>query len=253
MQCIALHSSQSHGGQWRALSRQLPESYTLQAPDLMGYGTAPTFSDCHIATADFRLANELTALEQLGIDPSRGPVVLVGHSYGGALALHWARRFPQAVAALVLYEPVAFHVLAQDHAARAEISAVANAMDTMSAADACAHFVDYWNSPGYFNALPAAAQALMVSKQSKVTADFHALLGEPASLADYAKLTMPVHLFSGEQSPLSSQTVAQLLASTLPNATHATVAAGHMGPITHSRVVTPLLLQALLTSQPSSV
>ncbi len=253
MQCIALHSSQSHGGQWRALSRQLPESYMLQAPDLIGYGAAPTFAQCLVAAADFRLANEITALVQTGLQPERGPVVLVGHSYGGALALHWARRFPQAVAALVLYEPVAFHVLAKDHAARAEISAVANAMDTMSAADACTHFVDYWNSPGYFNALPAAAQALMISQQDKVTADFKALLGEPASLADYAKLTMPVHLFSGEQSPLSSQTVAQLLANTLPNATHTRVAAGHMGPITHSRIVTPLLLKALLTTQPSSV
>ncbi len=253
MQYIALHSSQSHGGQWRALSRQLPTELTLQAPDLIGYGAAPLFDPYQITTKNFRLANELAALEQLGINPAQGPVTLLGHSYGGALALHWARCFPQAVKALVLYEPVAFHILPEEHAARIEIKLVAKAMETMSLAAACEHFVDYWNTPGYFKALPSAAQALMIRQQGKVTADFQALLGEPASLTDYGQLHMPVHLFSGEQSPLSSRTVATLLANTLPNATHTTVAAGHMGPLTHSRVVTPLLLAALLANVPCTL
>lgn len=246
MQCIALHSSQSHGGQWRSLSRQLPEQITLHSPDLIGYGAAVPFEALSVAAASFRLADELAAIERAGINPEQGPLVLFGHSYGGALALHWARRFPKAVKALILYEPVAFHVLPKDHAARAEISAVADAMETMSAAEACECFVDYWNSPGYFGALPLAAQKLMVSQQGKVTADFQALLGEPASLTDYAALTMPVHLFSGTKSPLSSCTVAQLLAETLPNVIHTTVATGHMGPITDSRLVTPLFTDALL-------
>lgn len=251
MQCVALHSSQSHGGQWRALSRQLPVGIKLQAPDLIGYGAAPSFSHLLKDPADFSLMDELAQLEQIGLNPSAGPIVLVGHSYGGALALHWARRFPNAIKALLLYEPVAFHVLPKEHAARIEITAVAAAMDSMPAEEACAHFVDYWNQPGYFKALPAAAQALMMSQQEKVTADFHALLDEPATLADYSELTMPIHLFSGNQSPLSSQTVAQLLANSLPNVQHTVVNAGHMGPITHSRLVTPLLLNALLGSEHS--
>lgn len=253
MQYIALHSSQSHGGQWRALSRQFPTELTLQAPDLIGYGAAPAFKQGDTASTNFRLADELVALQQQGVNPVRGPIVLLGHSYGAALALHWARCFPQAVKALVLYEPVAFHILPEEHAARIEITSVAKAMETMSLAAACEHFVDYWNTPGYFKTLPVAAQALMISQQGKVTADFQALLGEPASLTDYAQLHMPVHLFSGEQSPLSSRTVATLLANTLPNATHTTVAAGHMGPLTHSRVVTPLLLAALLANVPSTL
>jgi len=241
MRCIGLHSSQSHGGQWRNFAKGLPTGYTFEAPNLIGYGAEPSFSPA----PNFRLRHELAALEADGMEPQQGPVVLVGHSFGGALALHWARRFPDAVKALILYEPVAFHVLPEGHVARTEITAVAEAMASMNAADACQHFVDYWNTPGYFAALPQGAQQLMVQQQAKVSADFDALLNEPASLTDYAKLPMPVHLFKGTKSPLSSRTVARLLAEAIPQAELTHVEAGHMGPLTDARRVTPLLLNAL--------
>ncbi|RUO40588.1 alpha/beta hydrolase [Aliidiomarina taiwanensis] len=241
MRCIALHSSQSHGGQWRSFAKGLPAGFSLEAPNLIGYGANQTFTP----TPDFRLSHELAAIERQGLTPSQGPVVLVGHSYGGALALHWARRFPEAVQALILYEPVAFHVLPEGHVARTEITAVADAMESMTDQQACQHFVDYWNTPGYFAALPKAAQQLMVQQQPKVSADFDALLNEPASLDAYANLPMPVHLFKGTQSPLSSRTVAQLLAEAIPKANLTRVEAGHMGPLTDARRVTPLLLNAL--------
>lgn len=241
MRCIALHSSQSHGGQWRSFAKGLPAGYRFEAPNLIGYGAHATYP----AAETFRLSHELAALEAAGLQPNQGPLVLVGHSFGGALALNWARRFPEAVKALVLYEPVAFHVLPQGHVARTEITAVADAMGRMTAEQACQHFVDYWNTPGYFAALPKAAQQLMVQQQPKVNADFDALLNEPASLDDYAKLPMPVHLFKGTRSPVSSRTVAQLLAEAIPQATLTRVEAGHMGPLTDARRVTPLLLNAL--------
>ncbi|WP_113906485.1 alpha/beta fold hydrolase [Aliidiomarina celeris] len=243
MQCVALHSSQSHGGQWRGLAKILsPSSPPFSSPDLIGYGGSEAFKG---NAADFRFEHEFAHLRRLNIEPERGPYVLVGHSYGGALALYWARCFPKAVKALVLYEPVAFHVLPELHPARTEIVAVAEAMEQMNSAEACAHFVDYWNSPGYFQALPTAAQALMIEQQAKVTADFHALLDTPATLADYQKVDVPVYLFSGQQSPLSSRTVAALLAEQLPQVVHQTLDAGHMGPITKPRLVLPVLLKAL--------
>ena len=39
-----------------------------------------------------------------------GSVILIGHSFGGAIALHMARTRPELFKALVLFEPVAFHL-----------------------------------------------------------------------------------------------------------------------------------------------
>ncbi|MCL4410035.1 MAG: alpha/beta hydrolase [Gammaproteobacteria bacterium] len=274
MNIVALHSSQSHSGQWKSLHKALvaecllaggelvgeelagagtasestAQVHEFLAPDLIGYGRGAPLSK---AAADFRLADELAALtadsSQLPFDarPGQEPVVLVGHSYGGALALQWALRYPEQVRGLVLYEPVSFHVLPAESPARAEIVAIAEQMDSLSLAEAAASFVDYWNTPGYFARLPERARSQMIAQQTKVQGDFHALLDEPTKLADYAALSMPVVLVHGTESPLSSQTVAQCLAARIPHCLHLDVATGHMAPLTQATVVNPLLVNGL--------
>lgn len=266
---VALHSSQSHSGQWRFVAKALRSAglaaNSFITPDLQGYGR---FREQPLRTpvANFRLADELTALQQQHPDApwipgGTQPVYLLGHSYGGATALRWARQYPAQVRGLVLYEPVSFHVL--PHAAAAakqgelaldaqaceqayeQIMAIASQMHELSAAQATAAFVDYWNKPGYFARLPAAAQAQMISQQGKVLADFHGLIDEPSSLADYAQLQCDVALFYGEHSPLSSRMVAAALAATLPNCHSHSVAGGHMAPLIAPELVTPLMVQAL--------
>ncbi|CUS48572.1 MAG: putative hydrolases or acyltransferases (alpha/beta hydrolase superfamily) [Idiomarinaceae bacterium HL-53] len=245
---VALHSSQSHGGQWRNLTKSLiKEGLHLRSPDLIGYGQQAQFNG---DANGFRFNQEIAHLAQLGMNPLEWrDTLLVGHSYGGALALHIALQHPASVRGLVLYEPVSFHVLPQQHVARAEIIKVADAMGSMSQADACRHFVDYWNVPGYFDRLPEKARQLMVAQQAKVTADFEALLMQSTALNDYGNVDCPVTLFVGDESPQSSRTVAQLLASTLPNVSMHFVPAGHMGPLTHTKQVTPELHQAILSLQ----
>src|SRR5688572_5073410 len=103
---VLLHSSGASGAQWRALAERLSGRYRVIAPDLYGYGaTAPwpgrgAFSlarEAEIALAMLELADE--------------PAHLVGHSYGGAVALHVARLHGGLLRSLVAIEPVAFHLL----------------------------------------------------------------------------------------------------------------------------------------------
>lgn len=240
---VALHSSQSRGSQWRGLAKALSSlSIDLSTPDLIGYGA---FAGQDLPSQPFRFSNEISALSAQGFTFDQGSCVLVGHSYGGALALNIALQFPNIVKGLVLYEPVAFHVLADGSDAHKEIIDVAKAMEDKSIAQACEHFVDYWNYSGYFNALPATIQKLMVAQHAKVNLDFDALINQPTRLADYSELHCPVILFKGTQSPESSREVARLLTNTLPHVTTEEVDAGHMGPITHSQLVTPKLTQAI--------
>ena len=83
-------------------------------------------------------------------------VHLVGHSYGGGVALNVALARPDRIASMALYEPSAFHLLRQlgERGAEpyAEITGVARSICqgvvTGDYRGAVAAFVDYWNGPG---------------------------------------------------------------------------------------------------------
>ncbi|MER9864646.1 alpha/beta fold hydrolase [Mesorhizobium sp. M0185] len=99
---IALHCSGGNGRQWRNLAERLDDSYRFIAPDLIG---APGGGTWTIAGA-FHLADEAAGVLEM-IDHRDG-VHLVGHSYGGGLALHTAAMRQDRLAGLSLYEPLPF-------------------------------------------------------------------------------------------------------------------------------------------------
>ncbi|WP_457147624.1 alpha/beta fold hydrolase [Mycobacterium sp. URHB0021] len=95
---LAVHGVTGHGQRWQTLAtRYLPE-VAVVAPDLIGHGrsswAAPWTIDANVA-----------ALADLADAEADGPVVVVGHSFGGALALNLAAARPDLVASLVLLDP----------------------------------------------------------------------------------------------------------------------------------------------------
>lgn len=241
---VLLHSSQSNTGQWRALIQLLRDDFYLIGIDLLGYGKAPAAQVS--ASEAFRFTDEVprivTAVEQLC--PNQ-PVTLVGHSYGAAVALKLALEQLLPVRAMALFEPVAFHVLDAIDPARQEVEAIAAQMDQDDKHAATQAFVDYWNAPGYFDALPAKVQQLMISQADKVAMDFAALMGEPHKLVDYRRVEVPVLLLTGSQTRASAKRVAEQLQQVLPQVDVRQLACGHMGPLTHAGLVNPLIVEFL--------
>jgi pimeloyl-ACP methyl ester carboxylesterase len=91
---------------WEPLVQALSVRYRVLTPDLLGYGRLerPTrdmrlhpWSDCSVLLALAERAGE--------------PVHLVGHSYGGAVALETARALGKRALSLTLIEPIGFHLL----------------------------------------------------------------------------------------------------------------------------------------------
>lgn len=241
---VLLHSSMSSKSQWSALKAQLGDAYRCIPVDLQGYGASPFPAD---AGDDYShtLAHEVDAViaaTASELEPGEA-FHLIGHSFGGACALHMARRMPQRVLSLTLFEPVAFHLLPAAHPAKQEIVGVVERIKACdNDRDATRIFIDYWNRPGAFDDAPHGAQDKMMAQIAKVRLDFDALLGEQATLADLSMLTMPSLVMAGERSPASTRLLVEQLGAALPNATAVQTRGGHMGPITHGEAVNPAIV-----------
>lgn len=238
---LCLHSSLSSHKQWLPLSACLSEDYQIWLPDLMGYGNSPQVE--FQASTGHSLAIEAESLwRQLPDHVKQQPIILIGHSFGGAVALHLARTARLNLKALILYEPVAFHLLAastepEANMLTAEIVALSEQMPTLGAEDAARLFVDYWQQQDYFKQLPMRMQLQMARQVWKVPQDFHALISESATLVDYQQITAPILLLRGKQSRDSALMITQLLEEIWPRACVETLDTGHMGPVTAAEIV----------------
>lgn len=249
---VALHCSGSSAGQWRKLAEQAAGGCDVQAPELYGCGAARAW----IGEGAFTLPDEghpiVTAMDGL-----RGPLHLVGHSYGGAVALHAAMRRPDRVASLALYEPTLFHLLADIAAgaeAYAEISSLAGAIGrAVLSGDyrgAAQRFVDYWSLPGSWHGLKPGVQDELARWIVKAPLDFRALLEDATPAVAYAQLTCPVLILKGEHAPDPTRLVAERLAGIFPDSRLVTIdGAGHMGPITHAEAVNREILDHVARAQ----
>jgi pimeloyl-ACP methyl ester carboxylesterase len=244
---IALHCSGSGASQWTHLADTLGDGYELLAPEHYGNESAGAWGGDHA----FTLADE--AERTLGvIQRETGKVHLVGHSYGGGVALTAALAAPERIASLVLYEPSAFHLLqlmgSAGADAFAEIAGVARLISygviTGDYRGAMERFVDYWSTPGSFRRMRPEVQDRLIAWAPKAPLDFHALIDNPLSEDAYATLDVPTLILCGEHAPRPTRTIAYRLAELLLQGRVRVVAgAGHLGPITHPDVVSPLMVQ----------
>ena len=96
---VILHGWAMHSGLWFPLLPRLIERYRIHLVDLPGHG----YSDPLVAPPPLSLRRIVEAVELAIAETSApGPLVILGWSLGGQVALEWARLRPERVGALVL-------------------------------------------------------------------------------------------------------------------------------------------------------
>lgn len=245
---VCLHSNGSSSRQWLALTEALAPRFHVLAPDSYGAGKSPPWP----TNRQVGLRDELELLEPVFARAGE-PFTLVGHSYGGAIALVAAVTQPRRIRAMALYEPVLFSVLDAESpppndadGIRDAVGRAAAALDAGDPDRAAECFTDFWMGTGTWKRMPESRKEPIAAAIVSVREWLVALLGEPTRLESFAALDVPVLYMIGKRSPAPSRGVAKLLTRVLPRVEVVEFEGlGHMGPVTHPGVVNEAIAKFL--------
>lgn len=233
---MLLHGQPGLGSEWDQVAAGLPERFHALLPDRPGHGVSAQPG----GGLEVNAAAVLAEMDARGIERA----VLVGHSYGGGVALHVAAAAPGRVEALVLLASVGPDCL--------------NGWDWLLAAPLagplCARVS--WQLTPWF---ARAVMRRLVRRQGRQAAirrhvntfvwgytswqngplwrtfltEQRALMGEAAGLADAARsVRAPALVVSDSRDPMVPFRTAQALASLIPDARlHVIEGAGHHLPL----------------------
>ena len=241
---VCLHANASSSAQWRPLMERLAPRFRVVAPDLYGAGGSPEWPSDRVIT----IADELALLRPV-LAAAGMPLVLVGHSYGAAVALIAALAERRRLAALVVYEPTLFALVDADTARpndadgiRDAVNDAAQALDKGDLDGAARRFIDYWSGAGSWDRVPGHRKPALAAAITKIRRWGHALFGEPTPLAAFAALDLPVLVLAGGRSTAAARAVVERLRRILPRAEFVEFAGlGHMGPVTDPATVDPVI------------
>jgi pimeloyl-ACP methyl ester carboxylesterase len=247
---IALHCSLSSSRQWASLIEAVAHRYQAIAPDISGYGSA-----VHSLPVAATLPDEVILLgSQLA--QARGPLHLIGHSYGAALAFEMATASPLAarVRTLTMIEPVLPTILLDHKQDLPLYVTFADFADVVQAAvrrgdmrNAVKVSAEFWQDAGAPKACMAEERAEQLARVvRKLDGDFNAVFARK-SVADHARrIKLPTLLLSGGLSPDVTQRIVLRLAECIKDVHVEHLSdAGHMLPITHATEVNACVLNQL--------
>ncbi len=95
---LLIHGGRDHCRSWDLVARAFKDRYTVYVPDLRGHGDSDWAVGGMYSLPEFVLdvATLANSLE--------GPLTIIGHSMGGAIALQYAGIFPERIAKVVAIE-----------------------------------------------------------------------------------------------------------------------------------------------------
>ena len=97
---VLIHGFGGSSRSWRRVIPSLAEDHRVVAPDLNGFGWTERPREPEAYTLDGQARLVLAVMDTLGLDRAH----LVGHSYGGGLALWIAAHHPERLRSLVLVD-----------------------------------------------------------------------------------------------------------------------------------------------------
>jgi pimeloyl-ACP methyl ester carboxylesterase len=237
---ICIHAGYGSSGQWRSLTECLAGKFRVIACDMSSSGKSRAIK--------YTLGEEVKFLAPV-FRAAGESFHLIGHSFGGAVALKAALRYRGRVQSLTLFEPTLFALLvSSDPASPATREILEHTESTSRLADLGNHeaaaklFVEYWFRPGAWVATREEVRADIRARMGLLRERWEALLRDPAALSDACAIDVPSLILTAERSNVPTRALSQLLIRTLPRVRYIDIdGVGHMAPLSHPDQVNPLI------------
>lgn len=231
---LFIHCTLAHSGAWLGVQAALLDKLSMTAFDRPGHGRSADWT----GGDDGRALHDLTTAIAGGLIDRRAD--LVGHSFGGTVALRLAMERPEQVRSLTMIEPPMYAGIAGTptfdmvEATMHEVRAAVAAGEHLRAARL---FNDSVNTDMPFDRLTPERQARMAKRIEVVEPEHDVTLYDAPGLFDAGRLEavkQPVLLIESSNPPEGLREVHDVLAARLPNVLRViVVGAGHMSPVTH--------------------
>lgn len=245
---VFLHAGGSSSAQWRRVGELLEDRYHLLAVDHYGAGGTDRWG----GDAPLEHEDEAELIRAL-METLGGPAHLVGHSYGGGIAMRLAVEHPAGLRSLTLIEPMTMPLLplAGEESLFAEYCGVRDrfldAVERGLPAEAWAGFIDYRNGEGAWESLSDKARARFVGLTHLGQSAFHANSNHRTTLDECRALALPTLVLCGERAKEPDRRVTEILAETIPGAAFEIIpGAEHMSPLTHPAEVSEAIARHLV-------
>jgi pimeloyl-ACP methyl ester carboxylesterase len=224
--------------------QNLAGQFRIVACDMSSSGKSPAISP-HVK---YTLDEEVTFLQPV-FNAAGDSFHLIGHSFGGAVALKAALRYRARLLSLTLIEPTLFALLisrAPESSATDEIvrhtETVSDLADLGDYESAAQQFVDYWFQPGAWAAMREEVRSDIRGRMNLVRQRWDALLRDPMQITDLALLDMPTLCLTARNSNAPTRALSKLLIQTLPRVRTVDIeGVGHMAPLNEPDRVNPLI------------
>lgn len=237
---LLLHGGNSSGAQWRKICGMMDGTFRMITMDHYGHGgTSPWPGEPEARTHEAEAALVREVIREVIRKPG-GPVHLVGHSFGGGIAMRLVAADQSGIISLTLIEPMAISVL--EHAGETELHEEACALATGFISDARAgnielaweRFIDANNTPGTWNSYSGDIQQKCYASTDNIISGFFANLSHATTLGECGNIGLPSLALYGEATPRRLRRMTEVIAGAIPGcALHAIPGAGHMSPLTH--------------------
>ena len=224
---LLLHATLSTSGQLLRIANLLKSSARVVLLDRRGSGASAMSVPAPVSIAR-HVADIRVALDALGVDRP----VIFGHSFGALMAIEFAARHPERVAAVIAYEPPYLAIASASLSARIRLvgEAVQTAYASGGPAAAAQLFVRSVAGDGAWDLLGPAQRELLEAEGASALADT-SMAG--LDIAGLARIACPVVLATGGASDDFYAPIADALAVTIRGARRVVLPnLRHVAPIT---------------------